>query len=116
MPIKFQADADLKEWIVVAVKRRQPSIDFRTASQTGLEGLSDSHVLKIAAAEGRILISHDRRTMPRHFADFIQANDSPGVFIVSQRTPVEVVAEEICLIWETTRAEEWVNIICGLPL
>lgn len=116
MKAKFQADADLKMQIVAAVKRREPRIDFRTANEAGLEGLSDPEVLALAASEGRILITHDRRTMPRHFADFIQSNASPGVFIVSQRTPVEVIAGEICLIWETTQTEEWANIICGLPL
>ncbi|MBF2051545.1 MAG: hypothetical protein IGS54_29970 [Elainella sp. C42_A2020_010] len=53
-------------------QRRFPiSIDFQTALVAKLEGLPDRGVLAIAAQEGRILISHDQRTMPLHFADFI---------------------------------------------
>ena len=116
MKVRFLADADLKAWIVAAVRRRETRIDFRTATEAGLEGLSDPQVLTVAAAEGRILVTHDRRTMPRHFADFIRLGTSPGVFIISQRAPVDVIAEEIYLVWSATEAEEWTNIICSLPL
>lgn len=113
---RFQADADLKEQIVAAMKRREPTVDFKTASEAGLEGLSDVDVLAAAAREGRILVTHDRRTMPHHFADFIKSNLSPGVFIASQQSPVNVIADEILLAWSASEAEEWVNVICTLPL
>ncbi|AFZ30520.1 hypothetical protein Glo7428_1973 [Gloeocapsa sp. PCC 7428] len=71
MTIRFQADADLNHSIVVGVLRREPSIDFQTALVAKLEGLPDQEVLAIAAKQGRILISHNQRTMPLHFADFI---------------------------------------------
>ena len=69
MKVSFQADADLKEPIVLAVKRSAPEIDFKTATEANLEGLDDPVVLGIAAQEGRLLVSHDRRTMPYHFGE-----------------------------------------------
>jgi hypothetical protein len=66
MKIRFQADADLNEDIVLGLLRLEPSIDFQTADEAGLRGLSDDLVLKRAAEEGRVLATHDRRTMPRH--------------------------------------------------
>jgi hypothetical protein len=69
MKPRFQADADLNEDIVTAVLRREPEIDFHTADEAGLRGLPDNAVLALAAQENRILISHDRRTMSRHFAE-----------------------------------------------
>jgi len=69
MKVSFQADADLKEPIVLAVKRSAPEIDFKTATEANLEGLDDPVVLGIAAQEGRVLVSHDRRTMPYHFGE-----------------------------------------------
>ena len=69
MKVSFQADADLKEPIVLAVKRSAPEIDFKTATEANLEGLDDTVVLGIAAQEGRLLVSHDRRTMPYHFGE-----------------------------------------------
>jgi Domain of unknown function (DUF5615) len=80
MNIRFQADADFNEEIVLGIIRRAPGIDFQTATEAGLRGLSDSDVLARAAQENRVLVSHDRRTMPMYFAAFIQSQISPGVF------------------------------------
>jgi len=40
LSIRFQADNDLQFAIVKAVRRREPSIDFASAQESGLEGLS----------------------------------------------------------------------------
>ena len=116
MRVRFQADADLKYAIVIATKRNEPAIDFQSAQEGGLEGVEDPDVLSIAAREGRVLVSHDRRTMPYHFAEFISARESPGLIIVSQRAPIATVAEDLFLIWFATEAEEWVNQIRTIPL
>jgi hypothetical protein len=50
--------------------------------------MADPDVLARAADENRILVTHDRRTMPRHFADFIGRRACPGVIIISQRVSV----------------------------
>jgi hypothetical protein len=65
MPSRFQADADLNQIIVSAVVRRVPTIDFKTATATGLAGLEDLEVLAAAARDGRLLVTHDQATMPR---------------------------------------------------
>jgi hypothetical protein len=49
--LRFQADADLNEDIVKGVLRREPGIDFQTATSAGLRGLSDLEVLALAAVE-----------------------------------------------------------------
>ncbi len=116
MKPKFQADTDLKRAIIAAVKRREPMVDFQTAQAAKLEGLSDGRVLALAASENRILVSHDRRTMPFYFADFIADKTSAGLIIVSQEARVADVVEELILIWAATEAEEWVNTIVALPL
>ena len=69
MKIRFQADNDLDHRIVVATRRLEAAIDFQTASALGLQGcVPDDRVLALAAEQGRILVSHGRRTMPAHFA------------------------------------------------
>ena len=69
MSIRFQADKDLNNHIVVATLR-EPAIDFRTAHSAQFDNLSDDLVLTRAASEDRILVSHDKRTMPGHLAAF----------------------------------------------
>ena len=100
MSIRFQADNDLKFGIVKAVRRREPSIDFASAQEAGLDGLSDPELLDRAAREDRVLVSHDRRTMLDHFRMRLAAGkSSPGVFIVSQGAPIGQVVEALVYAW-----------------
>lgn len=116
MKVQFQADADLNQIIVQATIRREPRVDFLTANAASLAGRKDPEVLAIAAREERVLVSHDQKTMPRHFADFILHTACPGVLIIPQHLPVVAVVEDILPIWFLTEAEEWVNRIRYLPL
>ena len=116
MKIRYQADADLNQNIVTGVLRREPNIDFQTAPAAKLEGVKDTEVLAIAAQQKRILISHDRKTMPSEFAQFIIDNQSSGVIIVSRKVPIEIIIEELILIWAVSSAEEWLNRIAKIPL
>ena len=113
---RFQSDADLNEKIIRGLRRREPAVDFTTASEGGVIGLADLDVLVTAADSGRILISHDRRTMPGHFARFLQLRPSPGVIIVSQDLDVGRAIEDLLLIWTATEANEWINHIDFVPL
>lgn len=116
MKIRYQADADLNQKIVAATVRLEPRVDFRTAGAAALAGLDDPAVLGAAAAEGRILVTHDKSTMPAHFAEFILARESPGVFVVRRGLKLAEIAEELVMIWEASEAEEWVNRIAYVPL
>jgi len=116
MKVRFQADADLNEILMKAVLRREPGIDFQTARAAGLAGLADKDVLTMAARSGRLLLTHDRKTMPKHFAEFIAAQSSAGVLIVPQKLPISQAVEELILVWVATEAEEWINRIYSLPL
>ena len=116
MKVRLQADADLNAEIVAGALRREPRIDFQTADEANLRGVLDPDVLALASQENRILVTHDRRTMPRHFADFILHHTSPGVFIIAQRVPVGVAIEELLLIWTASESEEWRNLIVEIPL
>lgn len=115
MKVRFQADADLNQVIVTGTVRREPNIDFQTATMAGLEGLSDRDVLAMAAREGRVLVTHDRKTMPSQFAEFITTSTSSGVLILSQKLPVNSAIEALILVWEASTAEEWINQIMSIP-
>jgi len=53
MKPRFQADNDLDQRIVTAVRRLGPAVDFQTAPTLGLHGLSDPEVLSLSADQGR---------------------------------------------------------------
>jgi len=116
MIVRFQADADLNFMIVRKLLRREPAVDFQSAVAAGLAGLGDAEVLALAAHAGRLLVSHDEATMPLHFATFIGSQNSAGLVIVAQELPLNVVVEELLLIWAASSAEEWINRVAYLPL
>lgn len=116
MKPRFLADADFRRGIVSGLKRREPGIDFQSAQSANLEGLDDLEVLAIAAREGRLLVSHDFSTMPRHFGDFIRKQRSPGAFLIPQDLPIAAAIEALLLIWAASDAAEWENQLTYLPL
>ena len=116
MSLRFQADADLKDAIVKAVRRREATIDFASAAESGLERIGDPELLERAAQEGRILVSHDHRTMLATFRARLESGkSSPGLFIVSQGAPLGAVVSAIVLAWSASEMSEWRDQIHHLP-
>ena len=107
MSIRFQADNDLRFGIVTAVRRREPAVDFVSAQEAGLDRVRDPELLGRAAAEGRVLVSHDRRTMIDHFRDHLAAGrSSPGLLIVSQGAAIGDVVEALVYVWALSHPAE----------
>jgi hypothetical protein len=113
--VRFQGDYDFSGIVIRALLRRQPAIDFQTGHAAGLEGVDDPQALALAAREGRVLVSHDRKTMPNHFADFITQHTSPGLILISQSFPMSRAVEELLLIWEASDADDYINRVISIP-
>jgi predicted nuclease of predicted toxin-antitoxin system len=64
--LRLLIDQDLDHVILRGLLLRVPNLDVITAHQAGLSNASDSEVLAWAAEQERIVITHDRRTMPYH--------------------------------------------------
>ena len=116
MKVKFLADASLDQAIVTGLRRREPTVDFLSANEAGLEGVHDQEVLALATQAGRILVTADRKTMPGQFGEFIVRHGRcSGVFLVSQKLSVASAIDSLLLIWLGSEAEEWENRICSIP-
>jgi predicted nuclease of predicted toxin-antitoxin system len=59
--VKYLFDEDLNGRIVRGVRRRLSDLDAITVQEVDLPEASDAAVLDWAAAEGRIVITHDHR-------------------------------------------------------
>jgi hypothetical protein len=116
MTLRFQADVNLNQLILRAACRREPALDFHTAKTAGLAGLPDPEVLAHAAVDGRVLVTHDLQTMPRHFAACIMTHQSAGLLLIPQYLPIAAVVDDLLLIWSTMELEKWRNLIWSLPL
>jgi predicted nuclease of predicted toxin-antitoxin system len=86
------------------------------AYEAGAAGKDDLTVLQIAAEQNRILVSHDLRTMPQHFRDFVARQTSPGIILIPQELPLSTAIEQLVMIWLASEAEEWLKQIRFLPL
>jgi hypothetical protein len=63
----------------------------------------------------RILVTHDARTMPRHFQDYTKQYWSPGVIVIAQSLPVGEAIACLSDIYELSAASEWENKLVVAP-
>lgn len=94
----------------------EPDIDFLPAQGIIPESMQDPGVLALAAMLGRVLVSHDRKTMPGHFYRFLERRESPGLILVPQILPIGSAIEELHMAWACGEAEEFRDRIVYLPL
>lgn len=110
-------DQDFDQDILRGLLRRVPDLDAVTAYEAGLSEAPDPELLAWAAEQGRIVVTHDRQTMPSHVAAHIAAGEKiAGVVIVSRRLPISRVIADLEIIVSCSREEEWENVIRHLPL
>lgn len=115
--LRLLIDQDLDQVILRGLRRRVPALDFVTAYQAGLSDASDPDLLTWAAEHKRVVVTHDRRTMPDHAAARISQNESvAGVIVVSRRLAVRRVIDDLEIIVSCSLEEEWENVIKHLPL
>ncbi|MBI4906495.1 MAG: hypothetical protein HY820_22895 [Acidobacteria bacterium] len=92
MKIRFQADADLNPQV-----------------RRGLR------VLRLAAADNRVLVTRDVATMPEHFLNLASHSNSPVIILLPSSRSIGMVIEGLFLIWLTEAADDFRNQIRWLP-
>ena len=97
------------------MRRREPAIDFRAVIGVIADGTPDSEVLRIAANDGRVLVSRDVATMPAQFAGFVAQHESPGLLLVPSHRSIGTVIEGLLLVWLTWTPEDLRNQARWLP-
>jgi hypothetical protein len=64
----------------------------------------------------RLLVTDNRTSMPEHLEEYWQKNQQIwGLFWIHPTTTMGKLAEELIMIWETTEAEEWINVVDWIP-
>lgn len=115
--LRLATDEDFNNRILRGMPRRRPELDIVRVQDAGLTGRGDAEVLAWAAVEGRVLLTHDVTTMRRYVEERVAAGlPMPGVFEVSQQTPIALAIEDILLLAECSLEGEWEGQIRFLPL
>lgn len=114
--LRFLADENLNNDIVRGLSLRAPSIDI-VVQNVGLTGATDPEVLRWADENNRIVLTHDRATMPQFAYELMAAGHAtPGVFILNDRFPVGRAIHELLLLDACSEQLEWEGQIVHLPL
>lgn len=96
---------------------QHPNLDLMRVQDVGLEAADDPTILAWAAANDRILLTHDRATIPDFAYERVVAGESmPGVFVVHDRMPVRQAIEELSLMETCSAQGEWLGLVVYLPL
>lgn len=117
--IRFLFDEDTDPDLIDALLRREPTADALRVGEAGAPplGTLDPDVLSAAEAQGRLLVSNDKRTMPGHLADhFANGHHTHGVALLRQGFPLSAYVEELLMLWSVSEAEEWIDATIYLPL
>ena len=115
--IRLAADENLDNDILRGICRRVPSLDVVRVQDVGLRGADDARILAWAAIEGRVLVTHDVSTVtPAARARVASGLPMPGVVQVVRTSAIGAAIEDLVLLVECSRDEEWANQVRYVPL
>ena len=116
-PVRFLFDEDCNARIVRGIRRRTSTFNLITIHEAELDSAKDFDVLAHAAMEGRVVVSHDVRTMTAYAKIRLLAGlPMAGLLLIPQAYPVGQAIEDLLLIAEVSTAEEWRGRGIFLPL
>jgi hypothetical protein len=115
--LRLVADENLNGDIVRGLFLRESNLDIVRVQDVGLTGVDDVQILAWAAENNRIVLTHDRATMPNHAYQRVAAGDAmPGLFVLNDRFPVGRAIDELCLLAACSEQSDWRALVSYLPL
>jgi hypothetical protein len=83
----------------------------------GLGSVDDAVILAWAASQERILLTHDRRTMPEFaFARVRSGQPMSGVFVIDDQLSIGQAIAELQLVVTCSEQSEWNDLVTFFPL
>jgi hypothetical protein len=106
--LKFLADENFNGQIVRGLLRRVPELDLIRVQDLEIAGADDPAVLAWAAKAGRVLLTHDVRTIPPPMnARIVQGLSMPGVIFVRQTASVAQAINDLVYVASCSHDGEW---------
>ncbi len=115
--LRFLTDENFDGDILRALLRRQADLDILRVQDVGLSSAKDPDILAWAAAEARLLLTHDVTTVTEYAYQRVHAGfPMPGVIEVSLSEPLEAVIDDLLLLANASMAGEWEGQVVYVPL
>jgi hypothetical protein len=115
--LRLVADENFKGMIVRALRRASPAVDAVRVQDVGLRRADDQTILAWAAGEGRVLLTHDAKTMIGFAYERVRAGlPMPGLIEVDRRVSIGQAVEDLLLIAGASLDDEMEGQVRYLPL
>lgn len=115
--LRLLSDENFNGDIIRGLFLRQPNLDLLRVQDVGLREADDPAILDWAASNERILLTHDRATMPDFaYQCLVRGEQTAGLFIINDRMLVRQVIDELSLLIDCSQQSEWKGIVLYLPL
>ena len=115
MSFSFLADENFRGYITLRLMAE--GVDIVRAQDVGLYAEPDPVVLRWAAEEGRVTLSHDFGTLPHYAYERVRSGLAmPGVVMVPQSIPAGQAISDIQLLSECSLEGELEGQVVYLPL
>lgn len=115
--IRLLADENFDNRVLRALRRENADVDSVRVQDTEMVQVDDPRVLEWAAREGRILLTHDVRTVPRYAYERVRDNQPmPGVIAVHRSAPIGIVIEDLLIALGASEAAEFEGQVVYIPI
>lgn len=115
--LRLLIDQDFDHDILRGLRMRLPDLDAVTALQAGLDQTLDHEILAWAAEHDRIVLTHDRKTMPGYAYDRVKNGEAmSGIFVLPRKLPVGKAIAELEMLIVCSLEGEWDRLVIFLPL
>ena len=105
--LKLATDENVDGRVIRGLLAGMPDLDIVRAQDAGFSGADDPSILAWAAAEGRVLLTHDVRTMTGFAGERIKRGDPlAGVVILPRPRAVGAIIQALRDLIESHEPEE----------
>jgi predicted nuclease of predicted toxin-antitoxin system len=115
--LRLLSDENFNGDIIRGLFLRQPNLNLLRVQDVDLHSCDDPIILAWAASHERILLTHDRATMPDFaYERLTRGEPMAGLFVVNDRMPIRQAIDELLLLVDASEQTEWTGVVLYLPL
>ena len=115
--LRLLIDENFNHHILRGLRSRLPQLDFVVVRAIGLAGSADSELLRWAAQNHRVMVSHDISTMPDCAYELLQQGEPmAGLIMVPQEMRVGLAIRDLELLIACSWESEFRDCVQYLPL
>jgi hypothetical protein len=115
--LRFMVDEDFNDRVVRGVYRLLPALELVRIQELGMVSAGDREILEAAAQTGRLLLTHDAKTMPAYAYERVKAGQTmPGLVVCPQHLAIGAAIADIVLLAECSEDDEWDGKVVYLPI